>query len=307
MGPRSSPRLALLAALACLLALVSVLYVRSQQAGGPPEKPAGAPPREGARGIVLLCMDTLRADAVATGPGGEDSERFMPALGAFARGATVFADASASSSWTAPSVATLLTGLEPARTGVRGAFSAGALLFSVTTLAEALRDRGFHTAAYTAGGWLAPERGYAQGFASYSVAFDDAGPEALLAAWQAARPKDAPFFLFLHTIAPHDPYGEKGRKWGREDLVPAVFEHAKALYRETVAAGWKLPKGAAAWFFERFLFDSRERWTAGEAFGAEGMDRLWNLCMDWLDGEGRGTPELAALVARAKVAYREGL
>jgi len=126
---RASSRLAL--ALALLLAGL---------AGSCGDEGAGPGSGRGAPGIVLLCVDTLRADAFDRPLGGPGR---MPALASFAGGATVFKDASAGSSWTAPSIATLLTGLEPVRTGVRGTMeTAGALPGSVTTIAEALRARG---------------------------------------------------------------------------------------------------------------------------------------------------------------------
>src|SRR5262245_59312890 len=88
--------------------------------GAPPaDRPAGTAP---APGIVLLCVDTLRADAFDR----------MPVLSAFAKGSTVFPDASSSASWTAPGVATLLTGLEPSRHGVQGSRRAAPLASSVT-------------------------------------------------------------------------------------------------------------------------------------------------------------------------------
>src|SRR5436190_13367489 len=85
---RASSRLAL--ALALLLAGL---------AGSCGDEGAGPGSGRGAPGIVLLCVDTLRADAFDRPLGGPGR---MPALASFAGGATVFKDASAGSSWTAP-------------------------------------------------------------------------------------------------------------------------------------------------------------------------------------------------------------
>ena len=288
------------------LRAVSLALLASLLGCGAEDRPAGnaTSARTGAPGIVLLCIDTLRADGVTLVPG---AKGFMPALDAFARGATAFSDASSSSSWTAPSIATLLTGLLPENTGVRGAFTAGTLVGAVTTIAETLREHGFSTAASTAGGWISPHLGFGQGFESFSTRFDADGPEAAIAAWDAARAKAKPFFLFLHTVAAHDPYGPKDRAWGRADLLPLVAERAMALYRETKDAGWKLQPGAAPWFLELFLYGPQARHTVGEALGAESWDHLWTLVLDWLDGEGRGSPELAAIAGKAAAAYRESL
>src|SRR5207244_10964185 len=88
---------------------------------------------------------------------------------------------------------------------------------------------------------------------------------------------------------------------------PAVGARAQAIAAETAARGGRLPPGAGAWFLEQYLFDCRARISLGTAVPAEPLSRLWDLSMDWLDGEGRGSPELQALSARAPGAYRSGL
>src|SRR5687767_9514056 len=75
----------------------------------------------GAPGIVLLCLDTVRADSFDR----------MPVLSAFARGSTTFVDASSNAAWTAPGVASLLTGLEPSAHGVQGVRKAAPMAGSV--------------------------------------------------------------------------------------------------------------------------------------------------------------------------------
>jgi arylsulfatase A-like enzyme len=248
-------------------------------------------------GVVLVCMDTLRADAV---------ER-MPSLAGFAANATWFRDASSSSSWTAPAVATLLTGLEPAHSGVRGAFSAGAIAPTIETLAETFHDRGWSTAAFTNGGWVSPARGYAQGFDAFGDSFDRLGPEATLAEWQSRRPKDRPFFVFVHTYAAHDPYGEK-------PVAPIDAAHAEALRAEVRRvvgdldlARDALPTSVAAWLTERYLLDPDMRRAVGEVVGEERSPLLWDRIMEWLDGAGRDSPEVAALAPVVERRYREGL
>src|SRR5262249_22571733 len=149
-------------------------------------------------GIVLVCVDTLRADAAGPGapPG---SRRLVPSLDAAASGATAFLDATSSSSWTAPSVATLLTRLLPEHTGVLGPSRSAPPPETVTTIGETLPAVGGSTHAITAGGFVAATRGYARGFDSFSEAFALRGPGLGLETWDRRRSKDAPFFLFLHT------------------------------------------------------------------------------------------------------------
>ena len=78
---------------------------------------------------------------------------------------------------------------------------------SVDGVAGSLRKAGWSTIAVTGGGWVSP--GILRGFDVVNGTFDEMGPEESVRVWSASRPADRPFFLFLHTYAAHDPYGEK--------------------------------------------------------------------------------------------------
>jgi arylsulfatase A-like enzyme len=102
--------------------------------GGPPARP---------RALLLLVVDTLRADALAC-YGGEAS---TPALcGLAARGA-LFERAYSNAPWTPPSVVSLLSGNYSSQYAVPGRSRDGRFVFHVpdreTLLAEALAERGF--------------------------------------------------------------------------------------------------------------------------------------------------------------------
>jgi len=242
-------------------------------------------------------MDTLRADAIAS----------MPSLSGFASSSTWFKDASSSSSWTAPAVATLLTGLEPSHSGVRGAFTAGAISPSIVTLAESFHERGWSTASYTAGGWVSPARGYGQGFDALGDSFDRTGPEAALAEWKGRRPKDRPFFLFIHTYAPHDPYGDKSLEPSDPAHEAALLAEVKGVFGDLDIAREPLPTATAAWLVERYLLDPMSRRAVGAFIGDERGPLLWERLIEWLDGPGRDSRELAALAPVVERRYREGL
>lgn len=178
-----------------------------------------------ARGIrvVLIVLDTLRFDSFA---GGTDRVSAMPLLTARARKGLVFDRFYAATSSTQPSVASLLTGLDPWRHGV----TRNGLVMSEewTTVAEAFRDAGFHTAAAVASLPVSHHFGFAQGFERFDDRFTTGGasrtweglpnPEkhfyrsartltdAALAAVEAA-PGDRQFFWF-HYFDPHAPYGD---------------------------------------------------------------------------------------------------
>jgi arylsulfatase A-like enzyme len=137
----------------------------------------------------------------------------MPALAALARRATWFSDASASATWTAPSVSTLLTGLLPVRHGAHGNVGlpeANTKVASpIATLAEYLRAAGYATAACTGGGFVSEQTGLDQGFDSFEANWSLADASGALGRWIAKRDRSRPSFLLLHTYDAHDPYGEK--------------------------------------------------------------------------------------------------
>jgi arylsulfatase A-like enzyme len=128
----------------------------------------------------------------------------------FGRDAAVMTQATTQSVTTLPSHLTMMTGLNPVSHGVVD--ETRSLGAGVVTLAEALRSRGWHTAAFTEGGALAGELGFRRGFDLYdegdSTDIDPAHSDAL------ERAKDwldeysgAPLFLFVHSYATRPVHG----------------------------------------------------------------------------------------------------
>jgi arylsulfatase A-like enzyme len=160
----------------------------------------------------VITLDTMRADRLP--PYGAGDLR-TPALSRLAAEGVVFDQAFASAPLTLPSHASLFTGLQPPRHGVRD--NAGAPLpQSVLTLAEMLQAQGLKTAAVLASGVLAPGRGLEQGFADYGVATssncshaharrsaEDVVNDGI--AWLNGN-SASPFFLWLHLYDTHQPH-----------------------------------------------------------------------------------------------------
>lgn len=160
--------------------------------------------------VVLVLMDTLRGDR--TGVGGHDRPT-TPRLDALAARGTAFTQALATSSWTWPSTASLLTGYLPEEHGVEA--PVGSYLFGeLDTLAERWRRGGARTAAFIGNQLISESHNFHQGFDAFREPgrpeFVDAEvlvPEAL--AWlddHVARHGDQRFFLYLHPTDPHRPY-----------------------------------------------------------------------------------------------------
>lgn len=290
-----------------VLALAVAAYVagsegRRSRAHAPRVDPARVP------GIVLLCIDTLRADAMFAEPDAPG----LASLRAFSRSATTFTEAYAPSSWTLPSIASLLTGLDPLHHGVVEMAPGSRLAAAVPTLAERLREAGFFTVASTGGGWVSDDGGLSSGFERFDADFDrvgadpDAAARVVRSAARAAGP-DRPFFLFLHTYAAHDPYGDKG---GADGTTPCARDVDRLLYdlHSELESGGPVP----AELRQRFLLDSLgdpcRRRAIDARIGALASGRAWlDGCRDWLDGGWRTETGGPAAVRALRDAYRKGL
>jgi arylsulfatase len=161
------------------------------------------------RDIVLVVIDTLRADSLP--PYGAAPEN-APNLAEFARGGVVFERVVAPSSWTKTSMASLLTGTNPSRHGVRGIDHT--LPAELPTLARMLRDAGYRTLAVQTNPWLRAEFGFDAGFDRYDYALHGSAEEvntrALALLEETGR--EHPVLLYLHYMDVHAPY-RPGPRW----------------------------------------------------------------------------------------------
>ncbi|MEM7411576.1 MAG: sulfatase [Myxococcota bacterium] len=164
--------------------------------------------------MVLYVVDTLRADAI--GPSGQAWAR-TPALDAFAREAVVFQQARAVSSWTRPSMASILTGAEPGAHRVETRHDA--LPEDLPSLASRLGSAGYTTAYFTANPNAGSFFGFGRDFDHVAELYArreagtidqselitrdrDVVDRAL--AWMETAPR--PFLLVVLCVDPHRPY-----------------------------------------------------------------------------------------------------
>jgi len=211
--------------------LLAILGMAQGEPAPPQRHLPDAATHPGATGpsIVLLVIDTLRADALE--PGGS--------LEAFGRGGVTFRRCESVAPWTLPAVSSLLTGLYPSQHGAVTAVTP--LADEVTTLAEVLHDHGYATAAFTGGAFVGSAHRLDQGFEVFDSTrerrFEPFGTRVPLA-WRlaknrffplhwlvravdeslgmegiaqaaeewAAGPESRPRFLLLHTYQVHDYY-----------------------------------------------------------------------------------------------------
>lgn len=170
--------------------------------GLPPLAASPEPLPPGAPDIVLVTLDTTRFDAMGFNrpAGAHDPARSTtPFLDRLSTHAVRFSDATAPAPHTHPSVASMLTGLDPA---VHGSVSTAPLLArGVVTLAEHLRARGYATAGFLDNPWLGEAFGLARGYEHLEAS---ARPERVIA-W-LEEPREEPVFLHVHLFHPHGPY-----------------------------------------------------------------------------------------------------
>ncbi len=170
-------------------------------------------PRPAIRNVVLISIDTLRADRVSAYGFPRPT---TPNIDAVAREGVLFRNVHTPVPMTLPAHVSMLTGTLPPTHGLRDnllrRLPEGSL-----TLAEMLKAKGFTTGAVVSSFVLDRRFGTSQGFDSYDDRFqavhkigdlsERKGDEAARVATQwLDQHKDRPFFFFVHFYDPHEPY-----------------------------------------------------------------------------------------------------
>jgi len=159
---------------------------------------------------------------------GRQNAGTTPFLAEMASSGTTFLDARAPSSWTPPSMASIMTGLYPKSHGVTyGILKSHGLVYQPTlspalaTLAEGMKQAGYVTIGVPSNLHLSKTAGFGQGFDYFygeahflsAIAVNLKARQLLREAfgmsWKKGsreRPERS-CFLWLHYFDPHDPYG----------------------------------------------------------------------------------------------------
>ena len=193
-----------------------------------------------ARNVLLLVMDTARADALEPYGAKEGSS---PAVAQLARSGAWAENAFATACWTLPSHASMFTGLMPRALGLGqapGGSPAGAQPVleaqEQRLLPAVLQNAGWDTRAVSTNLWVSPHSGFSTGFDRFELTHagarqerversttrgrliwayeglraqaDDGAAQAeeLLSSWTAELPGEQPFFWFVNLVECHSPY-----------------------------------------------------------------------------------------------------
>lgn len=235
------------------------------------------------RGIVLISIDTLRADHLGAYGYARDTSPFLDELAA--RG-VLFERAVAQYPNTLTSHMSLLTGLYPAEHGVFP--PDGVLSPSIPTLAELLAAAGWRTAGFVEDGYVNGEYGFERGFSRWH---DEVGrylptqieqtlERGVSFLREMAETRETgetePFFLFLHTYAVHDPYDPPepfaSRYWQGPRPEGAFHPAGPELLAFNRRQG-ELSEAARRWLVARYDGSIRYADSVLRGFFAE-LDRL---------------------------------
>jgi arylsulfatase A-like enzyme len=263
--------------------------------------PAGAP------NVLVLVMDTVRADHIS---GYGYARPTSPRLDRFARQGAVFENAIATSSWTLPSHASLLTGRFPHEHGAQSGPYDG----RYPSLAEEFERRGYRTGAFSANAFFfSRATGFGKGFIRFEDVFatssdmiartlygrrfyqsllqrlgqeDIPGRKTAEQVTQSVerwlnRSGSSPFFIFANYFDAHDPY-----------LPPQP-------YRSRYSPG-QTPGGALNSFILRMELASPDQ-LQGEIDAYDGAiayidDQIGEL-LRWLDGRGISGDTIVVIVS----------
>jgi arylsulfatase A-like enzyme/Tfp pilus assembly protein PilF len=220
-----------------LAVLLAAILLSLGEAGGDPGAPPVRSAGKGAPSLLVVTIDTWRWDYIGASGSGKVA---TPALDRLAREGVYEAEAVTPCPLTTPAHASLFTGLDPMHHKLWDCTSyrldAGA-----RTLAQALREKGFRTAAFVAGDTLKRRYGLDRGFDFY----DDSGMDARSRGdWMSASrdgkavtdavlahlkgaPPGGRLFVWAHYFDLHLPYRPRP---GLDERYPKDPYAAQAAY-----------------------------------------------------------------------------
>ena len=214
----------LLAGIFLICTIVTIADAYIERKANLPQK-MSAPNRPN---ILLIVVDTLRWDFVSAYG---FPHPVTPNIDALAREGVLYENAISASPWTTPSHASLFTGQYPTRNGVDGR---NILLDPASkTLAAELSRTGFQTAGFINNVYIRRQTGLGRGFQQYEEFWGRNECSSIMLLVEFLREKlnpredtgaketrnaitdwlnhdwtgKHPFFLFVHLMEPHAPYG----------------------------------------------------------------------------------------------------
>jgi len=246
------------------LSLATVVLLLGLTAGCRPSEPP-----EGSINVLLVVLDTTRADAL---PAYGSKQAYTPTLDRLGSEGVVFANARTVSAWTLPSHASLFTGLYPSRHGAH--WESPGLLVGQETLAELLAET-HDTGGFCENPHIVTAKGFSQGFSRYEETWRrreswDVPPITLelFQEWLGERDRSRPFFAFVNLMTPHLPYRPPERHQNRfmpDDLPEETIQRLRGVEQQHA---WAYTMGDLQ-FTDADLDNLRSLYAAEVAFADE--------------------------------------
>jgi len=182
--------------------------------------------------VVVIVVDTLRADRLAFYGCEQENAPFLSELAAES---VVFENAWAASSWTAPSTASIFTGLYPDRHGVQKGYfhyknmqrvhdaQLNRIPPQLATLPRVFQQRGYRTFGIADNPNVCERMGFSAGFERFQTYDYEGAPRvnATLEEWlPELRASAQPWLLYLHYMDPHEPYHARDPWYDHERATP---------------------------------------------------------------------------------------
>jgi len=157
--------------------------------------------------VILISIDTLRADHLSMYGYNKNTS---PNLDKYAKDAIVFENFYSTAPWTLPAHASMFASDYPSKLRVESIFDK--VPDSVLTITEILKKNGYYTYGFDSDSYVSPRWNFQQGFDRYVI--ENADPKSgtdISVIFSHAQDwlnenKKRKFFLFIHTMEPHDPY-----------------------------------------------------------------------------------------------------
>ncbi len=164
--------------------------------------------------IVLITIDTLRADHLSCYG---YHRKTSPTIDKIAEKGIIFKNAIAPSSWTAPSMVSLLTSVYPINHGVihgiafreeKKIYKQDVFSDELTTLAKILKEYGYSTFGVASNSNLHERFGFARGFDYFKCLSFLPAPDVnkIIYSWEDEIRNSKRFFLWVHYFDPHQFY-----------------------------------------------------------------------------------------------------
>ncbi len=258
----------------------------------------GQEPSTGRPNVLLIVVDTLRADRLSSYGYERPTSPVMDALAA--RG-TRASDVTAQASWTQPSMVSMMQGRYV--TSYRDVF-----FDDGPTLAEVFKGSGYRTLGVVGNGLLSQEDEFDRGFDQYSSRSKKIGQngrtrparEAAELVGDAADPlsritepeKDGslpPFFAYLHFMDPHGPYQPNPRFDEQLPVAPADWDFKRQ--RELFASRYNGELGAPG------EWETMGHHNACYDQEVRTVDEFIGIVLDFLDRQGVLENTIVAVVS----------